>query len=376
MKKMCMYVVSLIALLAIMSPGLLADQVTLKNGDRLTGSIIKSDDKALVIKTEFAGDVTVVWSAISAINSSQPLHVALHGGQVVVGTVTTTDSGKIEVATSTSGEVAAPKDSIEVIRSDKEQADYDAELERLRHPHLLDLWSGLLDTGLSVTRGNSDTLSFALAGKAVRTTDRDKITAYATAVYSTTGDPTVTTAHAIRGGVRGDLNISEKFFAFGFTDFEYDAFQHLDLRNVIGGGAGYHVYKTKNTTFDVFGGADFEQEYYSNVEIPNPFPPPATVLGNLTHKTAEIVVGEELDTKLGGRTVLSERFSMYPNVSSVGDFRSKFDVTASTKLKNWLGWQVTYSDRYITNPPLGLKGNDQLLSTGLRLTFGRDGSKM
>src|ERR1700759_582578 len=230
MKKMCMYVVSLIALLAITSPGLLADQVTLKNGDRLTGSIIKSDDKALVIKTEFAGDVTVVWSAISAINSSQPLHVALHGGQVVVGTVTTTDSGKIEVATSTSGEVAAPKESIEVIRSEKEQADFDAELERLRHPHLLDLWSGLLDTGLSVTRGNSDTLSFALAGKAIRTTDRDKITAYATAVYSTTGDPTQTTARAIRGGGRGDFNLNEKLFAFGFTDFEYDAFQHLDLR--------------------------------------------------------------------------------------------------------------------------------------------------
>ena len=103
-----MYVVSLIALLAITSPGLLADQITLKNGDRLTGSIVKSDDKALVIKTEFAGDVTVVWTAVSAINSSQPLHVALHGGQVVVGTVTTSDSGKIEVATSTSGEVAAP----------------------------------------------------------------------------------------------------------------------------------------------------------------------------------------------------------------------------------------------------------------------------
>jgi Protein of unknown function, DUF481 len=375
MKKICLYIVSLVTVMAMACSAVLADQVTLKNGDRLTGSIVKSDDKALVIKTEFAGDVTVVWSAVAAINSSQPLHVSLHGGQTIVGPVTTTESGKIEVATPTSGEVFAPKDSIEVIRSDKEQAAYDAELERLRHPHLLDLWSGLLDTGLSVTRGNSDTLSFALAGKAIRTTDRDIITAYATAIYSTTGDPTVTTAHAIRGGVRGDLNLTDRFFAFGFTDFEYDAFQHLDLRNVLGGGAGYHVYKTKNTTFNVFGGADFEQEYYSNVEISNPLPPPATVLGNLTHKTAEIVIGEELNAKISGRTTLSERFAFYPNLSSGGDFRSQFDVTASTKLKNWLGWQVTYSDRYISNPPLGLKGNDQLLSTGLRLTFGKNAPK-
>jgi hypothetical protein len=34
---------------------LFADQIVLKNGDRLSGSIEKSDDKVLVIKTEFAG---------------------------------------------------------------------------------------------------------------------------------------------------------------------------------------------------------------------------------------------------------------------------------------------------------------------------------
>ena len=38
----------------------LADQVVLKNGDRLTGAVVKSDGKELVIKTEFAGEVTVM----------------------------------------------------------------------------------------------------------------------------------------------------------------------------------------------------------------------------------------------------------------------------------------------------------------------------
>jgi hypothetical protein len=55
---------------------------------------------------------------------------------------------------------------------------------------------------------------------------------------------------------------------------------------------------------------------------------------------------------------------------SGSNYLSQIDVTASTKLKNWLGWQITSSDRYITNPPIELKGNDQLLSTGLRLSFG------
>src|SRR4029077_7471197 len=38
-----------------------ADQVTLKNGDRLTGTIISSDGKTMLIKTDLAGDVNVQW---------------------------------------------------------------------------------------------------------------------------------------------------------------------------------------------------------------------------------------------------------------------------------------------------------------------------
>jgi hypothetical protein len=56
---------------------LIADQIVLKNGDRLTGTIEKSDDKSLVMKTEFAGEVTVQWPAIQDIKSEQRLHVAL-----------------------------------------------------------------------------------------------------------------------------------------------------------------------------------------------------------------------------------------------------------------------------------------------------------
>ena len=62
-----------------------ADQVVMSNGDRLSGLIIKSDAKALVIKTEFAGEVTVQWAAISEINSTDPLHITVHDGQPLVG---------------------------------------------------------------------------------------------------------------------------------------------------------------------------------------------------------------------------------------------------------------------------------------------------
>src|SRR5690349_16034595 len=42
-----------------------ADQVVLKNGDRLTGKIVSGDGKTLLLKSEFAGDVTIQWDAIT-----------------------------------------------------------------------------------------------------------------------------------------------------------------------------------------------------------------------------------------------------------------------------------------------------------------------
>ena len=114
-----------------------ADQVTLKNGDRLTGTIVKSDAKTMLIKTELAGEVNVQWDAVTTIVSSQPLHLGLKDGQTVVGTVATAD-GKFAVATKTAGEVTAPKEAVVTVRNDDEEKSYDAEMDRLRNPHLTD----------------------------------------------------------------------------------------------------------------------------------------------------------------------------------------------------------------------------------------------
>ena len=337
----------------------LADQVTLKNGDRLSGTIVKTDDDKLEMKSEFAGDVKLPWSAVGAIVSAEPLHIALKNGQTIVGIVTTKD-GKFEVAAAT-GSVEAPKAEVVAVRNNAEQDVY----MRMEHPRIIDLWAALLDTGLSLTRGNSESTSFALTGKASRTAKRTKISLYSTEIYSrsTLAGVSNTTANAIRGGARVDVNLRGRSFAFGLADFEHDRFQDLDLRSVQGGGLGYHLIKEKDRTFDVFGGLTYNQEYYSK-----PFRPPNP---STTRKTAEFVVGETLATKVGSRTTLSEQFNFFPNLSDTGDYRLQLDATAATKLKNWLSWQVTFSDRYVSRPLLGLKNNDVLFTTGLRLTYGR-----
>src|SRR4029077_17976852 len=113
-----------------------------------------------------------------------------------------TSDGKIQITTQNAGVVTTSKDAIKGIRSDSEQAAYDASIERIRNPHLTDFWSGFLDTGLSLTRGNSDTLNSALSATAVRKSSRDTITAYASCIFANNGTSgtTTTPANAIGGG--------------------------------------------------------------------------------------------------------------------------------------------------------------------------------
>ena len=328
------------------------DKVTLKNGDRFSGTIVSGDGKTLLLKTEFAGDITIEWDAVTAIDSSQVLHLRLKNGQQLSGKVSTTD-GKFVVTGP--GAAAAPeeKDSIVALRNDVEH-----------------FWSGLLDTGLALTSGNSSTLSYTLATIAVRETPRDKLTVYSTYVYANDNStpPTRTTANYFRGGVRGDLNVSPRVFVFALADFETNQLQHLNLRQVYGGGFGYHVIKNDRTTFDVFGGASYDRDSFGQYFLLNPL----TFFPGQKTNSAEILVGEELHTKIAARTTIGERFVFYPNMSNLGQYRYQLNATSATVIKKWLSWQITFSDGYLSNPPFGIKSNDLLLSTGLRVVWGKN----
>jgi putative salt-induced outer membrane protein YdiY len=364
-----------IFVLLLAALGTRADQVVLKNGDRLSGSILTGDGKTLLLKSEFAGDVTIQWAAITDIESSGNINITLKDGTRLSGKVTTQD-GKFVVAgapSATTPAVAA-KEAIVAIRNDGEQHSFDVATERMAHPRFSYFWRGTVDTGLALTRGNSETANFTLAAKAVRETPRDKLTVYGAYIFANNSSvpPTVTTANALDAGLRGELNIhSGRLFVFALGDFQTNQLQHLDLRSVFGGGFGYHLVETANTTFDIFGGITYDRDSFGAYNVANPTPPPVLLLiPSSVQNSAEAVVGEELDTKLSKRTSVTERFSFYPNLSHTGDYRFQLDSTVSTQMKKWLSWQATLSDRYISYPPVGLKANDLLLSTGLRVIWG------
>lgn len=372
--RRCIRCVLLLTVLGIFaSLAAAADQVTLKNGDRISGTIQTADNKTLLLKTDYEGDVTIQWDAVVGIESTQDLTVTLKNGKKLTGKVSTTD-GNFVVAGAPSGTPPSRKDNIVAVRNQDEQKAYDIDQEKIEHPKLWYFWSGTLDSGLALTRGNSSTASYTFDATAIRQTQSQRLTIFANYIFANTQIPVpaATTANLFQAGIRNDWNLSDRTYVFAFGNFMTNELQSLSLRQTYGGGFGYYFIKTDNTIFDVFAGADYDRDEFSAYTTTNPTPPPPILsVAAFDMNSAEAVIGEELDKKFSSRSTLNETFLIFPNLSHTGEYRFQLNSGLSTQIHNWLSWQITFTDQYISYPPPGLKANDLVLSTGFRVTWGK-----
>lgn len=341
-----------------------ADQVTLKNGDKITGSIIKKDGANLVMKSAAAGVITIPWDQVDAIATDGPLNIVL--SDKTVQSTLSTAGGKVMV----SGSPMSTADIVGIRNSDEQRA-----FERLEHPGWGALWAGTAGLNFAGTTGNSETKTFVVTTNAARVTRTDKATIYFTAIKSSASIAGVQadTAQAIRGGWTYSRNLRPKLFATVFNDWEYDKFQNLDLRFVLGGGLGYHVWKTDRGYLDLVGGIDYARDKFGAL-VPATTLCPTTNVNchdGVTDSRAELFYGDDFGYKLNGATSLVQSFRMFHNFSDFGAYRINFDVGATTKLTKWLTWNVGLSDRYLAHPSGLRKNNDFIYSTGVGVTFAR-----
>ena len=343
----------LLPLCLLLTTAASADQVVLKNGDTLTGSIIKKDGDKLTLKSEFLGEVSMPWSAVKSIKSDAPLTVVLPGGESVAGKLSTTGDN-LEV-TAGAAPRSTPLATVSAVRNAAEQGAY----ERLQHPRLRELWTGFADFGLALARGNARTETFTTSFNAARVTRTDKITVSFSQIYGTSRINTVVdaTANALRGAWTYNRNLTPRFFVSTLNSYEHDQFQDLDLRFVLGGGLGYNAIKTDKANLSFTGGGDYERENFT--------------VNNLNRNSGELNFGDDFLYKLSAATNLTQSFRFFPNLTYTGEYRANFDLSAVTAVKKWLGFHITASDRFVSNPVLGRQRNDLLLSTGLRVTFGK-----
>ncbi len=334
-----------------------ADVVTLKNGDRVTGTVVKKDAKTITIKTKAFGDISAVWDEVASIETDAPVTVELKSGDTVQGKVSTAEDKLVVQAEPAPRE--APLSEVAALRDAQEQRLY----ERLLAPPWNRLWAGTANFGFAGTQGNAETLTLTVGVNAARITRRDKTSIHFNAIQASAqvNNVSANTAKAIRGGWAYEHNVLSRLFVNTFNDYEFDRFQNLDLRVVLGGGAGYIVWKRERSRLDISGGGAWNRESFARTAQSPEF----------TRSSGEAYFGNEFTLKVNSTTSLFQSARIFPNLSNTGAYRINFDLGSTTKLTKWLQWNTSLSNRYLSNPVFGRQKNDFLYSTGLGVTFSR-----
>ncbi len=176
----------------------------------------------------------------------------------------------------------------------------------------------------------------------MRATTRDKIIYYTTSAFnrSTLNGVTATTAQTVAGGVRYDLNLSGKSFAFGTVDLFNDRFQDLDLRTVLGAGGGLPRDQDMLTPrWTCWSAATFDREFFTT----------------LNRSSAELLLGETFTHKFFASTTFNESVVFLPQSEFDGTVSQHLQRGPCYQLSKTLSWQTTFNDYYLSNPVPGKK---------------------
>lgn len=226
-------------------------------------------------------------------------------------------------------------------------------------------WRGNGGAALSISSGNTRSSSLNLTTDAARLTADDKLSLYGQVLAgrSQSNGVTNTTANQWLAGTRYDHNITSEVFGFGGLDFSHDQIKLLSLRSVVSVGLGYHVIKTPENQWDVFGGVAYRTDKYSGLGV--------SINNEMVTKlnATELLLGEESVHKLTESTSFKQKLVVSPNLSSKG-VRATFDTSLLVALNKTMSLNVTLQDRYDSLAQAPVKKNDILFFTGINVKFG------
>lgn len=237
-----------------MSFAAVADTVTLRNGDRITGKVIRKEDQNLIFKTPYAGEIKISWLQIEALQTDQPVQVMLSDETSLNATFTPADEpGKVTLR---SGKIiqTAPIDlsNIEYINPSPEVSGKGVR------------FTGHVNVGVNATSGNSETRSvyadaemvartkenrYTVGGKTQRSSEDGNKTADRTLIYS-----------------KYDHFLTEKHYLYANASFVRDEFKDLNLRSVLGAGLGHQFVESKRKNLSLEGGLTFVNEDFIDAE--------------------------------------------------------------------------------------------------------------
>lgn len=225
--------------IVVLSPNLYGDQITFKNGDRLTGKIANLADGKLVFKSDLAGQVTVDIKDIRTFASDSPVKVHLKDGTAFERKVAASEPDYFAIEVS--GTLQAQQFRL-------------ADIALINPPPKPEpKWTGNISGGVSATRGNTTADGANGSISLVRRSEKDRIQVSADYANRRQEDPDTgiskTTEDWWRTKAKYDYFFSKKMYGYMDSRYEKDSIALLDRRVLIGGGGGYQWIESDKMKF-------------------------------------------------------------------------------------------------------------------------------
>jgi putative salt-induced outer membrane protein YdiY len=212
-------------------------------------------------------------------------------------------------------------------------------------------WETSAAAGLTLTKGNSDTLTFSANILSSKKWDHNEVNLGADATYGENdGDKNTETLHGF-----GQYNrlFGERTFGYGRLDALHDAIADVEYRLTFSPGAGYYFVKNPNTFFRGEFGPSFVYEKQ----------------GRDTSGYFTLRLAERFEHKFNPKTKMWQSAELLPQVDNFDNFLLNAEIGVETALTERLSLRTYLQDAYDNVPAPDRKKNDLKLVAALAYKF-------
>ena len=232
--------------IALLPPAVLADEVTMQNGDVLRGTVVEAREGKLFVTTPYADRIGVAIGEVAAVETEEPVRLRMKDRSVLEGRLTT-EEGEIRMF---------PVDATVSTRVPW------SDVQSINVPAVL--WSGHVHAGATEQAGNTDRFSATAGAEGLRRGLDDRLNFSVLLNYAEEED-TVTTRDAY-GSTKYDYFFSPRFYALASLELLHDRFKDLNLRATAGPGVGYQVWEDERKSLSVEAGTSYVVEDRSEAD--------------------------------------------------------------------------------------------------------------
>jgi putative salt-induced outer membrane protein YdiY len=244
-------------LVAMLVGPVFADQVEMKNGDRISGVIVTVEKGSLIINTSYAGQITIQWVEVTQIRTDSPAQVVLKDERSFEGVTQPTEDGELKLEVEETGE------AVTFILTDIKAINPEPPAPTRR----VEVYANL---GLETDRGNTVKDQYDVDGQLIVRRDVHRVRLGADMEYQTSFGEI--TKNKGLGYLEYNYLFTEKKWLFGRSLVSWDEFKDLRRRNTLDAGVGYQFLETPLTSLFAEAGISAVKERYTDPGGEQEFP--------------------------------------------------------------------------------------------------------